>query len=318
VTVAAVRNGRYTGYDTSSGDVRWTIDSPGSPGATPGLAGDTVFVGAGAEVRALDPRDGANRWTFAVAGQLSAGAMDNELVVVSAVTDGPVETYALDRSTGALRWHTHVGATSSVVWATTTSAVVLMNAPNTLYGLDRNGNQIWELNVPGDQNSPPVIDGDEIYFTANDYGVYAVDARTGHVDWVRKVGSFTGGRPLVANGMVVTFAGIFDPPRTPAIVAIDATTGAERWRTPFAPENSGVDSGSEPLIKDDILYVGYGVGDDASGGVIALDPATGTLLGALSIDFKIQRTLAIDGSHLYVRAGDMSIAAVPLPLPRPA
>ena len=316
VTVAAVDNGRFTGYETASGRVMWATDSAGAPGATPGVDDGLVFVESGSVVRALDPADGKEKWSFTVEGQLTAGAMDHDLVVVSAVTDGPVETYGLDRVTGVQRFRTDVGSTSSTIWAMTASSVVVMNAPNTLYGLDRAGNQQWELNVPGDQNGEPVVDGDEIYFTANDYGLYAVNARTGEVDWVDKLSSFTGGASLLADGLVITFAGFFDPATVPAVVGVDARTGEERWRVPLSGSPHSVDAGTEPLEVNGTLYVGFGT-IDGRGGVIAIDPRKGELSGAQPLAHKIQRTLASDGSRLFVRAGDTSIGAITLPLAAP-
>ena len=92
-------------------------------------------------------------------------------------------------------------------------------------------------------NRNVAIYGNAIIDTGNDGYVYAVDAATGELAWETEIFDYATGAarhssgPIVANGKVVSGRSC-RPAGGPAacvIVAHDATTGAELWRTRLVP-----------------------------------------------------------------------------------
>lgn len=131
--------------------------------------------------------------------------------------------------------------------------IFLGNPKNVVQALDgRTGDLVWEYR----RNLPKIEGGyhndlldrargtialysDKVFLAAADAHVVALDAKTGKVVWDTAVAdyrqgyTFTGG-PMVANGKVVAGISGCTNPSTGGgcfIVAIDANTGTEVWRT---------------------------------------------------------------------------------------
>lgn len=129
---------------------------------------------------------------------------------------------------------------------------------------------LWE--VPSDDG---VIEGmairdGSLFFATRDPGLLrAVDRATGAVMWTTELGpesSVSG--PEVAGDVVVI--GVWAPEGN-AIVAVDAATGAERWRVPTA------NLPSSPTHVDGTVYVPAegGLTGDAVSGLYAVEASTG-------------------------------------------
>ena len=131
--------------------------------------------------------------------------------------------------------------------------VFLGNPHNIVQALDgRTGDLLWEY-----RRQLPKVEGgyhndlfdrsrgtialydDKVFLTTADAHVVALDARTGKVEWDTKVAdytrgyTFTGG-PIVAKGKVIAgISGCTNPSTSGGcfIVAVDANTGEELWRT---------------------------------------------------------------------------------------
>ena len=92
-------------------------------------------------------------------------------------------------------------------------------------------------------NRNVAIYGNVIIDTGNDGYVYAVDAATGELAWETEIFDYATGAarhssgPIVANGKVVSGRSCRPAggPEACVIVAHDATTGAELWRTRLVP-----------------------------------------------------------------------------------
>ncbi len=126
------------------------------------------------------------------------GAVSTPIVVGSTVylQDATSSVYAVDRSTGTLRW-THRFRDAN-------------------YG--RNG----------------VVYGDGRIYAATDTTAFALSARTGRVLWERPLVSpveqFVDIAPQVANGLVYLSTTAYPPGGRGALYALDAATGTIRWR----------------------------------------------------------------------------------------
>lgn len=177
----------------------------------------------------------------------------------------------------------------------------------------------------GDENASlglrqrPAIEGDRLYVSNDEGRVLAIDANTGDVIWdsevapTRKVGSRVffwrrksvdgglSGGPGVGSGMVVAGG------RNGEVVALDAETGAERWRTKVTSE----------VIAAPLVSPGRIVVRSNDGRTFGLDPADGSRkwvfdrgLPALSV--RGNGAPVSDGQLAYLGYDDGTVVALRL------
>lgn len=226
----------------------------------PVIAGNLVIWPTD-RLRAYDLATGAIRWEAGPEIQVVAASMTVALgtVVVgvpgriddSAAISGTPEPVAfsvvgIDAATGVVRWSTPVDdATISPVVA---NGIVFMTVKGSaLVAIDVvTGNLLWERDAPSVGETGPAVADGIVTVTLGETGTAAYTARTGELLWsvgqpetlptpnpAQSDGYPTTG-PAMGNGLVVYGSGRPLPPY-PAeeyedIIALDATTGAERWR----------------------------------------------------------------------------------------
>jgi alcohol dehydrogenase (cytochrome c) len=130
------------------------------------------------------------------------------------------------------------------------------------------GKVLWRkyfhAGTPG-PNGLAIADG--AVFGSTDERVFSLDARDGRLRWSRRilrpVDSFVDVAPLVVGGVVYTATTGYGPGTRPAIFALDATTGAVRWRFDtirgqwaHPHEAGGGGAWQTPSLLDGTLYVG--------------------------------------------------------------
>jgi alcohol dehydrogenase (cytochrome c) len=104
-------------------------------------------------------------------------------------------------------------------------------------------------------------------FGSTDERVFSLDARNGRVRWSRRllrpVDSFVDVAPLVTGGLVYTATTGYGPGTRPSIYALDAATGAVRWRFdtiqrpwPHPRQAGGGGVWQTPSVVDGVLYAG--------------------------------------------------------------
>jgi len=128
------------------------------------------------------------------------------------------------------------------------------------------------------ESSPLVIDG-VMYLTQRPNDVLAVDAKTGRLFWIyRYVGASdvkiccgANNRGLGVHGHTL-FMGTLDA----TLVAIDARSGRQVWKTKVAEHSHGYSISLAPLVVKDTVIIGVGGGEYGIRGFIAAyDVATG-------------------------------------------
>lgn len=137
-------------YDATSGERVWpaaAVQGSSTAGSAPVAGGDSVFVGsADRRIRALDARDGTERWATLVLSLFSPAtslAFDGRDVFAADISGG---LYRIDASDGARRWSYHVNEvvfrSSPVVSG---SAVLLGLGDGRLVAVDvASGHLVWE------------------------------------------------------------------------------------------------------------------------------------------------------------------------------
>lgn len=186
-------NGVLYALQAQTGDLKWSYLLGGAIVATPQVAGDTVYIGStDGNLYALSTRDGSLRWKFAAGGAIRAGVAYGDGAVYVGAWDR--KAYAIDAQTGAKRWEAELARSYYYSPANTTPLFYQGKVIFTTSSDSRNGN----------------------------YGVHALDARTGAIAW--RVAEAAGyATPVLFNRLVLvsTTAG--------KAVAIDPATGAVKW-----------------------------------------------------------------------------------------
>ncbi|HEX7214683.1 MAG TPA: PQQ-dependent dehydrogenase, methanol/ethanol family [Methylomirabilota bacterium] len=143
----------------------------------------------------------------------------------------------------------------------------------------------WALQLGSvrSQESTPILVGDTLYVTSS-FGpknVFAVDARTGTVRW-RYSPDVPGGIDQFAccdvNNRGVAYANgkVFVGRLDGHMVALDAKTGAELWKTQVVDYTQGSVITSPPTIVKNLVITGFGGGEyGARGYLSALDQDSG-------------------------------------------
>src|SRR5256714_340871 len=141
-------------------------------------------------------------------------------------------------------------------------------------------------------NSTPVVYGGCVFIGSFGGVAYALDAKTGHVVWQRRLeaphpgsGGVIVGAAAVAGGSVVF---IVDEFAAPYAIALKRSTGAVVWKsTPFAPPLSssalqgGSYTNSSAVLANGFIAAGYSPpeGDPtATGGFALINAKTGAVI----------------------------------------
>jgi PQQ-dependent dehydrogenase (methanol/ethanol family) len=143
----------------------------------------------------------------------------------------------------------------------------------------------WALQLGSlrSQESTPIVVSDTLYVTSS-HGpkhVFAVDARTGNVKW-RYSPEVPAGIDQFAccdvNNRGVAYANgkVFVGRLDGHLVALDATTGKEVWKTQVVDYTQGSVITSPPTLVKNLVITGFGGGEyGARGFISAMDQATG-------------------------------------------
>ncbi|MEY7849313.1 PQQ-binding-like beta-propeller repeat protein [Natrarchaeobius sp. A-rgal3] len=135
-----------------------------------------------------------------------------------------------------------------------------------LYAIDGgSGEHRWEFETAGYASSAPGFDGKRLYVGTWDHRFHAVDADTGDEIWTLQPGHrFGDSSPAVVDGvvyvgsygdapMVVSGPDDEDEFEAPAIFALEAETGEERWRYDAFDDRESVSS--SPAVADGLVFV---------------------------------------------------------------
>lgn len=161
----------------------------------------------------------------------------------------------------------------------------------------------WRRIVPLPQTqqpgTPAVVEDGRVYLTTRDLGLEALDLATGELLW-RKQFELTYRRigfPAVYDGTV--FLNLFGHSSTsgntpnPALVSVDAATGAELFRTDHEGQSG---SGGQPVVNDGRAFMSGGY----FGGIDGYNAQTGERLWFRELGLDYNWVPAVDDSHVYV------------------
>ena len=248
----AARTGVYpSAGPTSAPTVKWAFKTAGPIVTTPAIADGVVYIGSmSGHLHAIDQQTGKEKWNFKSRMPIASSAAVADGTVYFVSSTGSLA--AIDAATGQPRW------VFAAEYERKFEAKNLHGYPSAAQTIP----DAWDVFT----SSPAVVDG-KVYFGSGDGGVYAVDAKSGVLQWKFQTGDVVHASPAVANGTV--YIGSWDG----CMYAIDATSGQQKWmfrggQDPATHNQVGFQS--SPAVVDGTVYVGS---RDAH--VYALDAATG-------------------------------------------
>ena len=130
------------------------------------------------------------------------------------------------------------------------------------------------------QEAPPIVNNGVMFVSTSFNQVIAIDAKAGNILWRYTSPTPAGmrGKP-VSRGVALYGDKVFFGQIECVVVALDARTGKEVWKTTIEENKAGFYMTAAPLIADGKVIVGVSGGDGPIRGfVTALDIETGSQL----------------------------------------
>jgi outer membrane protein assembly factor BamB len=239
--------------DLESGALKWKFAAESAITSSPAVSGGTVYFGSyDGFLYAVDATTGGLQWKFQTEGEKRYSAKHlhgmqpkgetmpdpwDFFLSSPAILDGAVffgsgdgNVYALDASTGEVKWKFQTGDVIHSSPAIADGTLFIGSWDGYMYALNAaDGTKKWRFktgddpeihNHVGIQSSPVVADG-VVYFGCRDSNVYALDAANGKPRWVYSTkGSWVNNSPAVFGGKV--YFGWSVPGR---LEAVDAKSG---------------------------------------------------------------------------------------------
>jgi outer membrane protein assembly factor BamB len=310
--------------NAATGSVRWQYKTRGAVNSSPAVSAGVVYViSADGNLYALDATDGKLKWQFATVGErrftapgIHGASPRTELMpdpfdvflssptVVAGIVyfgSGDHHVYAVDASSGALRWKFETGNVVHASPAVADGVVYIGSWDRNLYALNAaTGALIWKFQTGDDTEiynqvgiaSSAAVAAGTVFFGCRDGHFYAVDAKTGARKWVhdnRK--GWVIASPAVERGVVY-----FPTSDGERFKALDAATGA----TIYDISNKAVSFSSPAIARGTVFY------GSSDGWLHAVDASTGRMKAEFQTDGSkanaaryIDRDGRIDNAALY-------------------
>jgi outer membrane protein assembly factor BamB len=298
IVVAGTRDGWLRAL-RPDGSTVWDFRGDGPFDGSPRIDGDTVYVGASdGRLYAIALATGKERWRYDAKEELATRpAVADGTVYVASLQDA---IFAIDARTGAWKWQyrherkeggfTIRGAASAIVDG---GAVFAGFSDGSVTALDpATGAVRWDRRVAPKGQFLDVdsiqVEGGRVFAAAYSGAVVALDQKTGATVW-----EF----PTKYASRVAAFPGTIVGLSASAVFALSAQDGTVLWSTPLGgiPRSAPIRAGAWLLVPS------------GSGGLRALEVASGRLLRVLETGSGVSASPAVLGRRAYVisNGGDL-------------
>lgn len=266
------------------------------------VGGNAIVVSVDGTVHAVSLATGTRIWTASLGSEVGSAT---PLVVdgLAIVGDEAGIVHALDPATGAERWRTTIDGPIGGSLASSGGLAITATRTGTAVALKpKTGEVAWRTAfVHGGVSRSIAASDDAAYFALDGGWFVALRSADGSLLWEAQVATVGGGgTPTAAGGLVYAAAGLDAQPGDAALVALDRTTGQERWRY-TSPEGAAVYA---PAVGGGRAYA---IAED--GTVVALDATSGTTVWAVNSGAPNDAPPSLVGSTLYVADTDGSLIA---------
>lgn len=297
-----------------------TLIGCAAPGAQPrgwsgGVISDgTLFFGSmKGQVVALNTSDGGHLWESTLETTPATGFLGcTPVSSLAAIYGTPVvagelvyiggyngKVYAINSSTGALRWvYPREGTVGAIVGgpAVALDRVYIGSSDGKVYALDAiTGDKEWEFQTGNKIWSTPVIDGETLYIGSFDKKLYALSASDGSQKWepFATDGAIIS-TPLIYNDTV--YIGSFDR----RVYAVSATDGSLKWKF-----KGGNWFWANPVAFNNTIYAPC-----LDGRVYILDAESGSRVAELNLGSPIPSSPVLVDSTVVVATEEGRIFSI--------
>ena len=317
-------DGRTVALDRHTGHLVWEYRSGELSSSTPAVAGEAVIVATRpGHIVALHRQTGARRWETAIKSPILASPIVVQGTVYLGA--GDKHLYALDAATGRQRWAfaTQAWIVSAVAYADGRVIVASQDSRLHVVGAETGRQRlVYETGLGRHIGAGPAIQGERAYFGSVGARVWAIDwhattyplerallfwqtnlylwgmrstppVQKGSV-WSRRVGGDVRHTPAVAHNTVYVTAA------SGKVVALDAATGADRWRADVRLAITAA-----PTVAGTAVLIGT-----QDGVVFGLDAHTGAVLWDFKTAGRITASPIVAGDTMYVASHDGTLYAV--------
>ncbi|MCF3650091.1 PQQ-binding-like beta-propeller repeat protein [Synoicihabitans lomoniglobus] len=309
-------DGNLYAADPANGELRWKFETGGPIAGAPAVAGNTVVVaGRGETVHALQAHDGTPLWSFTMQPTLptptgwnyftATPVIDGEQVLVGS---GDGHLYALDLTTGALRWKFKTGDSLRATPLVVDGVVYQPSGDDHIYALAAtDGTLQWKFATEGvdldlsqgfirsDIFTRPIVQDGLLIVGCRDGKVYAIDIATHAKVWDFSYGSTWAMSTTVADATV--YVGWSTNNK---VNALDLATGKLKWEAeaPAHTYTTGV-------ILDDQIYWGC-----ADGKLYGYNRTEGTLEWSYDTGADIYASAVYAHDRFFVGGDDGRLRAI--------
>ena len=155
--------------------------------------------------------------------------------------------------------------------------------------------RLWSIDAHDTLEFPPTVAYGRVYLAQQKGLFFALDAKTGKVDWKHSFGRCAASSPTIGKGVV--YQSWMHPVEclqgqagaNGFVIAWDADTGKELWRWKTAPVESS------PLLRNGVLYVGTWNHE-----VVALNAKTGRVKWRFRADNDVNSSPAYWMGNVYI------------------
>ncbi len=165
--------------------------------------------------------------------------------------------------------------------------------------------RVWQIDAHDTLEFPPAVGYGKVYLAQQKGLFFALDARTGKVDWKKSNGRCAASSPTIGDGVV--YQSYMHPVECLQgqagadgyLVAWDAETGRERWRFNTAPIESS------PLLRNNRVYIG-----SWDGNVYSIDARTGKKVWSFQADDEVNTSAAYWNGRIYIASDGGTLYAL--------
>ena len=278
--------------------------------SSPAIGGDLLYAGAGCiggALFALRVSTGQAAWRTPLAGAVGSSPIVAAGIVYVTSDDAAGQDgrlYAVDGSTGTVRWTARLGAAPNQSSPALSGGIVFAGAQDgKLYAFDAaTGKRLWTASTGGPVLCSPAAASGMVFAGSEDGSVYAFDAATGRTRWVVRTGGPVVSSPAVHGSTV--YVGSDDH----HLCALAAATGALLWR---ADLKAAITAG--PALADGVVYAPLAVGQvaglrETNGALLWRGMTVGALVAAPAVADGMVLADAYGPSYL---TGTLSVWASP-------
>ena len=278
-----LRDGWLAAVSLVDGVVQWVTDQ--RTDFEPTVGGGLLFVVEGAQVRALRPAMGVERWRLDLPAPVSAPALWESDWLIISLANGIILAYdgrdgrpvwsqrvaaavlrptiaggrllvpqqdghvaALELTTGRLLWERQLGGTPAEIRALD-DRLYLGTSDNFLYAMDLVDGRIrWRWRTGGDIVGAPVVTPEAVYFVSLDNQLRALELRTGVQLWKRDLPTRAVGGPIQLSHVLMV------PGRMPTLHVFYVDTGEPAGQILVPTELAAPPVVSRSAEVDDVAF----------------------------------------------------------------